>query len=437
MNIQTIFLFESPFVSSLYPFSILHCGWELRTGAFRNFEKLRRLFPDADIVFSGREKHLNSFLARFNPANQNLKKANTLVLNSAVLPTRKFFDELEKSYNEQLDPSKPTKAALFVHNNVPLAAYLPAEEMINPGEFDKIFLPKLLSEFNRLMPNIEISKPHIINFLWDTFDLIEEIINEDFDYFDNHCNLDDATLHSFQYMNPEKIKIGKDVVISAGVVLDASEGPIIIDDNAKIMANAVICGPCCIGKNSVIKIGAKIYGKTSIGPYCKVGGEVENSIIHGYANKQHDGFLGHSYISEWVNLGADTNTSDLKNTYSEIDVTFYKQKIKTGRMFLGLLCGDHSKSAINTSFTTGTVAGICGIIVADGFLPNYIPSFAWRGVKGCTYYKIDKAIETAKIVMQRRNKLLLPEEEELIRLDFGEAKKNFFDIIPVNIPNIP
>lgn len=436
MNIQTIFLFESPFVSSLYPFSILHCGWELRTGAFRNFEKLHRLYPEADIVYSGREKHLNSFLARFNPPNQKLKKANTLVLNSAVLPTKKFFDELETIYKKQTDKNTPTKAALFVHNNVPLAAYVPAEEMINPGEFDKIFLPKLLSEFNRLMPNLEITKPHIINFLWDTFDLIEEILNEDFYYFNNYYNFNDADKQGFNFTNPDKIKIGENVKIAAGVVLDASEGPIIIDDNAKIMPNAVICGPCYIGKYSLIKIGAKIYGKTSIGQYCKVGGEVENSIIHGYSNKQHDGFLGHSYISEWVNLGADTNTSDLKNTYSEIDVNFYKQKIKTGRMFLGLLCGDHTKSAINTSFTTGTVAGICGIIVADGFLPNYIPSFAWRGVKGCTYYKIEKAIETAKIVMQRRNKTLLPEEEELIRLDYAEAKKNFYDILTINISNI-
>ena len=125
----------------------------------------------------------------------------------------------------------------------------------------------------------------------------------------------------------------------------------------------------------------KIYGKTSIGETCKIGGEVENSIVHAYSNKQHDGYLGHSYLCEWVNLGADTNTSDLKNTYGEIKVNLENKEINTHRIFLGLLCGDHTKAGINTMFTTGTVAGIAGILVNEWFLPNTIPSFSWVVVK--------------------------------------------------------
>jgi UDP-N-acetylglucosamine diphosphorylase/glucosamine-1-phosphate N-acetyltransferase len=184
------------------------------------------------------------------------------------------------------------------------------------------------------------------------------------------------------------------------------------------MPQSTIYGSCYIGCNTTIKVGAKIFSKTSIGPWCKVGGENENAIIQSYSNKQHDGYLGHSYLCEWVNIGAGSNTSDLKNTYGNIKVQLREKEINTERMFMGLLCGDHTKSAINTAFTTGTTAGICGILVADGFLPNVIPSFAWRGTKGCSQYKIDKALETAQIVMQRRNKKLLPEEIELIEQEY-------------------
>ncbi|ROL59394.1 hypothetical protein D9V86_10710, partial [Bacteroidetes/Chlorobi group bacterium ChocPot_Mid] len=279
--------------------------------------------------------------------------------------------------------------------------------------------PKFLSDFAGGLNPVEVSQPTVINYLWDVFDLIDEGINDDFRYFSNHVDFNSYSKDGVHFVNSIDIKIGKNVKLSAGVVLDASEGKIIIDDDVNIMANAVICGPCYIGKNSIIKIGAKIYGKSSFGEFCKVGGEVENSVIHAFSNKQHDGFLGHSYLGEWVNIGADTNTSDLKNTYSNIKVRLRDYDINTYRMFLGFLCGDHTKTAINTSLTTGTVAGICGIIVADGFLPNSIPSFAWRGTKGCSKYKLEKALEVAKTVMQRRNNILLDEEIELITREYN------------------
>jgi len=399
----------------------MHCGWEVRTGPFKYYEQIKNRFPKARVVYQGREQHVKSFLARFEHDSQDVRKENTLILNSAVLPYDSFFEEIESKYNEFVKMDNLSKSALFLHRGTPLAAFIPAEEMINPGEFDKLFFPKLLSEYSRLIPNIEVSQPKIINFLWDTLDLVAGNIRDSFNYFPNKADFKMLTGNGCHLINQSGISIGSRTSIAPGVVLDASEGEIIIGSDVVIMANSVITGPTFIGNNSVVKIGAKIYGNNAIGEFCKIGGEIENSIIHSYSNKQHEGFLGHSYISEWVNLGADTNTSDLKNTYTNIKVNFHKQQIDTERMFLGLLCGDHTKSAINTSFTTGTVAGVCGIIVADGFLPNYIPSFAWRGTKGCTRYKLDKAVETARIVMARRNKQLLDEEIALLETDYNNS----------------
>jgi len=426
MKIDSVLIYESQYVISLYPFSILHCGWELRIGAFKYFEKVQKQFPDARIIYNGREGHLKSFLARFETKSQDIKKENIFILNSTIIPTKDFWASVEIAYNEYIKQDSITKSVIFEHKSVPVAAYMTAEDILNPIDYDKNFLPKLISDFNRLMPHIEIPEPKLANFLWDTLDIVGNEIKNDSTFFNNKVEFNELRKNNISFINQNSILIGEETKIGPGVVLDADEGPVIIGKNVKIYPNAVILGPCYIGDNSTVKIGAKIYENTSIGENCKVGGEIENSIIHAYSNKQHEGFLGHSYISEWVNLGADTNTSDLKNTYSNIKVNFHKQEIYTGRMFLGLLCGDHTKSAINTSFTTGTVAGICGILVNDGFLPNYIPSFAWRGNKGCTHYKLDKALETAKIVMGRRNKSLTPEEEELIISEYNSATQDIY-----------
>lgn len=203
--------------------------------------------------------------------------------------------------------------------------------------------------------------------------------------------------------------------IGAGTVLDATDGPIVIEEGVRIFPNSTIMGPSVIGKNSLVKIGAKIYEGTTIGPTCKVGGEIENSIVLSYSNKQHDGYLGHSYLGSWVNLGADTNTSDLKNDYSNVKVFPENEEIDTGSMFVGLLMGDHSKSAINTQFNTGTVVGVSCNIFDSGFPPKWIPNFCWGGASGMQHYRSDRAIDVAQKVMQRRKMDLLPSEESLLK----------------------
>lgn len=216
-------------------------------------------------------------------------------------------------------------------------------------------------------------------------------------------------------VNARQIVIGRNAVLKPGVVIDAGEGPVVIGDGVQIMPNAVVCGPAAIGAGSVIKIGAKIYGGTTIGPRCKVGGEVEGSVIHSHANKQHDGFLGHSYIASWVNLGADTNTSDLKNTYGPVSVVTEQGKMNTGRQFLGLVMGDHSKSGINVMFDTGTIAGIACNIFGAGLPPKFIPSFSWGGGREFVVHEPDKALETARRVMARREVELTGAYERLFR----------------------
>ena len=175
--------------------------------------------------------------------------------------------------------------------------------------------------------------------------------------------------------------IGNETVIKPGVVIDASNGPVYIGKDVEVNANSVIEGPVCIGDNSLVKSFAAIKENVSTGKVCKLGGEIEDSVIMPYSNKQHSGFLGHAYLGSWVNLGADTNCSDLKNNYSSIKVNLNGKHIDTGHRFLGLIMGDHSKTGINTMFNTGTITGFSCNIFGSGFPDKFIPSFTWGGAE--------------------------------------------------------
>ncbi|MFT4660358.1 MAG: UDP-N-acetylglucosamine diphosphorylase/glucosamine-1-phosphate N-acetyltransferase [Patiriisocius sp.] len=208
-------------------------------------------------------------------------------------------------------------------------------------------------------------------------------------------------------------------------IFNTLDGPIFIDKNAQIMEGSMLRGPLYVGENSVVKMGAKIYGATTIGPHCKVGGEVGNSILFGYSNKGHDGYLGNSILGEWCNLGADTNTSNLKNNYGPIKTWSYKSDAleNTGLTFHGLIMGDHSKSSINTMFNTGTVVGVCSNIYGGGFPKKFIPSFSWGGKDGWVDHDPNKAISTAKAVYARRKKDLHPQDESILRHIFNISGK--------------
>lgn len=185
-------------------------------------------------------------------------------------------------------------------------------------------------------------------------------------------------------------------------------GPIYIDKDAEVMEGSHVRGPFYLGEHSQLKLGTKIYGPTTVGPHSKIGGEVSNSVIQGFSNKGHDGFLGNSILGEWCNLGADTNTSNLKNNYSTVRIWNYneRQYADTGLTFCGLIMGDHSKCSINTMFNTGTVVGVCANIFGGDFPPKHVCSFSWGGSSGSVEYDLGKALLTAERVMARRARAL-------------------------------
>ncbi|WP_415371616.1 GlmU family protein [Patiriisocius sp. Uisw_047] len=207
--------------------------------------------------------------------------------------------------------------------------------------------------------------------------------------------------------------------------LNAEGGPIYIGKHSEIMEGAMIRGPFALCDNATVKMGAKIYGPTTIGPHCKVGGEINNSVLMGYSSKGHDGFLGNSVLGEWCNLGADTNNSNLKNNYAEVRLWDYETEgfAHTGLQFCGLMMGDHSKCSINTMFNTGTVVGVSANIFGSGFPRNFIPSFSWGGSAGMTTYKTNKAFEVSKIVMERRGVDFTTDDAAILEHVFEEAAK--------------
>lgn len=211
------------------------------------------------------------------------------------------------------------------------------------------------------------------------------------------------------------------VKVKSGAVLDAEGGPIFIGQNVVVSPNVTISGPAYIGDNCLIQPGAVIRGGTSIGPTCKVGGEVEGSILHAYSNKQHDGFLGHSYVGEWVNLGADTVNSDLKNTYGSVRVSLNGEEVDTGETFVGAFIGDHAKTGIGTRLPTGCVVGYASNIFVSQYAPKFTPSFTWLTDEGAQPQNVDKAASVARTVMSRRNRQLTSAEEALFRSIAAEA----------------
>ncbi len=262
-----------------------------------------------------------------------------------------------------------------------------------------------------------------IEHIWDIFSKNGEAINRDFEML-TKGRKSQPIPEGVWTKNPENIFIEEGAKIEF-CTLNASEGPIYIGKDAEIMEGALVRGPFALCEHATLKMGAKIYTNTTVGPHSKVGGEVNNSVIFGYSNKGHDGFLGNSVLGEWCNLGADTNNSNLKNNYAEVRLWNYQTEgfARTGLQFCGLMMGDHSKCGINTMFNTGTVVGVSANIFGSGFPRNFVPSFSWGGSGGFTTYKTDKAFEVAKVVMGRRNIEFSEMDAKILEHVFEETAK--------------
>ena len=258
---------------------------------------------------------------------------------------------------------------------------------------------------------------------WDIFAKNDAAIREDFELL-TEDRFSQPIPKSVNVIAPENIFIEEGAKLEF-VTLNASTGPIYIGKNAEIMEGSVIRGPFALCEEAQVKLATKVYGATTVGPHCRIGGEVNNSVLFGYSNKGHDGFLGNSVLGEWCNIGADSNNSNLKNNYEEVRLWSYETEgfARTGLQFCGLMMGDHSKCGINTMFNTGTVVGVSTNIFGSGFPRNFVPSFSWGGASGFTTYLTSKAFQTAKIVMARRNVEFSEQDSKILEHVFEETKK--------------
>ena len=406
-------IFEDRGYRNLLPLTYTRPVSSLRCGILLLQEKVARLYPKARISLFCRDYIAEALKGRngfgINPAT--VGKEGALFLNARLLM-------------EETIPVEG-KDEIGIADDTVVYARLSWENA--KGLSPETFLEGKLLKFLEDKVKVKKVKAKLICYPWDLVQCNGGEIVRDFELLVGKKGAVHGKVYEGAYfLNKDQIYIGKGSKIKPCVVLDAEGGPIYIGENVTVFPNSVVEGPAYIGDETKLKINAKIYENTSIGPVCKVGGEVEGSILHAYSNKQHDGFLGHAYIGEWCNLGAGTSNSDLKNNYGTVKVYVDGKMVDSGSMFVGLTMGDHSKAGVNTMFNTGTVVGVCANVFGAGFPPKYIPSFSWGGAGGLTTYEFSKGIEVAKRVMARRNVHLGAREEKLFKMIFqmtqGERK---------------
>ncbi len=382
-----IILFEDIGYKDLLPIVYFRPVWELRCGIYTLEEKIERFYQDYELEYIARQYLMDYYLPQEKLCNFS-RKENCLFINGRLL--------FGKNDRKRMD-SLPDNTA-YLHQGEIIAFRLNQESVSTYFSAGLLNAERVLSDFKIFEDSFTLVK-----YPWDAIFENSEQIVQDFIVGDFAGNLIGKVNDGCHILGKENIFLAANSQVMPGSVLDAENGPIWIGENTKIMSNAVLEGPLAIGSNCIVKIGAKLYENTTIGPVCKVGGEIEESIIQGYSNKQHDGFLGHSYLGAWINIGAGTNNSDLKNNYSEISIYLNNRTVNTGRRFVGLIMGDHTKTAINTMINTGTIVGVSCNIFGRGFPPKFVPSFSWGGADSLREYNFEKATEVAKVVMERRN----------------------------------
>jgi len=393
-----ICVFEDEHFNRLYPLTLTRPVFDLRCGISLLREKIIRHFPGSRLHLFCRE-YLVDVVRETAPdvAVNKIDSKPCLFINGRFIIGEKL-------------PSLPAHNMAWRNNGEVAAAYISGSRLASLPQNKDGIIPS--SWFDEL-PSEDIDGI-FIRYPWDLVHHNPEQIKTDFAYFNRGGQLLGKIYPNVTLLNEKNIYIAAGARIKSGAVLDAEDGPIFIDEGATIMANACLQGPVFVGAKSTIKMGAKIYESTSIGEGCKVGGEVEESIIHSYSNKQHEGYLGHAYLGQWVNLGADTNNSDLKNNYGTVKVYIDGEMVDSGSLFVGLIMGDHSKSGINTMFNTGTVVGVMSNVFGAGYPEKFIPSFTWGGIEKMEAYSLEKGLEAAHRVMARRKMLLSAAQEKML-----------------------
>ncbi len=410
-------IFEDKKVSNFLPLVYSRPVFDLVCGFTSLKNKIFRVFPSLKYSIHCRA-YLKNISVQNNPgiSVNSIENDECLFINGRIIADNNFAKIFSKKKKENI---------VYTSGDYVIAAYLSGStlERLRNNLKDNIDI----EDFDGVpVEEIEIKT---VNYIWDIINQNGKEISSEFGTLfnkrkkKNQKKIQGEVFDGVHLVNKKEIIIEKGAVVKPGVVIDASNGPVFIDKNAEIFPNAVIEGPAYIGESSKIKSAATIYENTSIGKVCKVGGEVEGAVIMPYSNKQHAGFIGHAYLGSWVNLGADTNNSDLKNNYSTVKAYVNGKMIDSGSQFLGLTMGDHSKSAINTMFNTGTVVGFSCNIFGSGFPDKFVPSFTWGGADESKEYDVEKSLSTAKIVMGRRNKIMSEDEENLFRKIFEMTAK--------------
>lgn len=346
---------------------------------------------------------------------------------------------LTEAYMQEVFPQNAGNDNLYINGSIFATAELfeaikqlqPQEQLVQDGTIIAARVTDKLVKFSdklEITAEIkDIAYTGIIKSLqntWDIFSLNEEAIISDFALI-TAGRASQAIPDGVTVVGKSGLFIEEGATVNAGCIINAESGPVYIGKKAELMEGVMMRGPVAVCDDGVLKMGAKVYKGTTIGPGCKVGGEISNVVFFANSNKGHDGYLGNAVVGEWCNLGADTNCSNLKNNYDKVKIwdEHNFKSIQTGLTFCGLIMGDHSKCGINTMFNTGTVVGVSANIYGGGFPEKFIPSFAWGGSEGMTTYKLERALETANRMMERRGKTLSPQEIKMYEHIFALTQK--------------
>ncbi|MBL7784331.1 MAG: GlmU family protein [Chitinophagales bacterium] len=394
MNDLNIILFDDKTRSQLLPFTFTRPTADIRVGILTLREKWEHYFEQSTSTLSA------DYLRNKFPLNIGQEN---LFLNGSVIPNEKLVQQIKLLRSGEAIRDGQTVIAWRTSGKKPYLLHKANGEWYPIIDDDQCVHPQ--SNYVKL------------NYIWEIFLENEPAIRSDFYLL--IANKTSQPLHESNTIIGDSnllfIEEGATVLAST---LNTTKGPIYIGKDAEVMEGSLLRGPIAVCEHATIKMGTKVYSATTVGPYSKVGGELNNVVIFGYSNKAHDGFLGNAVIGEWCNLGADSNNSNLKNNYSEVNVWNYltEAMVNSGLQFCGLFMGDHSKCSINTMFNTGTIVGVSANIFGTGFPPKHIPSFSWGGSdKGFTTYTFRKALETAEQVFARRGKKFDENEKAILK----------------------
>jgi UDP-N-acetylglucosamine diphosphorylase/glucosamine-1-phosphate N-acetyltransferase len=383
-------LFDGPARTALLPFTYTRPVADIRIGILTIREKWEKYLGSTTTTLT------EEYLSDKYPM---VELEENVMINASYLPNEKLVEIISNLKSNQAIFKDDAVIAFFANDS---------QEEVDFDQYEII-------EYTGNCLTVEHT--------WDIFAKNDSAIREDFALL-TEGRSSQPIPKSVNVISPENIFIEEGVKMEF-VTLNASTGPIYIGKNAEIMEGSVIRGPFALCEEAQVKLATKVYGATTVGPHCRIGGEVNNSVLFGYSNKGHDGFLGNSVLGEWCNIGADSNNSNLKNNYEEVKLWSFETEsfAKTGLQFCGLMMGDHSKCGINTMFNTGTVVGVSANIFGSGFPRNFVPSFSWGGASGFVTYQTNKAFEVAKIVMDRRHIEFNEQDKAILEHVFELSKK--------------